>query len=678
MLRASATKLLRELLDSQELSHWHIRLTTDLSKPFLGLCSYKDKCIILNAHHLDTHPDPEVVNTIRHEVAHALTPHHQHDEVWRAKAVELGCDNTQACVNYSLSETAIDAIRSGAELKVEFDERTEVIRTPKYTVSRLQDKCEECGKVAKEKESKEVRVKNTIKRVVLLECGHYIIKNADYYSPFETLVFDGIPTCNHTWGEGKHYTVCSTCSARRLFPFQVEGARMLEKANGRFALLDEMRLGKAIQALAYLNFHKHDAWPFLWITKSGILYQHFKEIARVLGTSAYPYVIRSSKDKPIPGMNAIASYDVFRRMDSLEPFFGFKCIILDEVQAVKNPDSARTQCIRRIAKEIPQIIPTSGSFWKNRGSEAFVMLNLLDPKMFYSYKGFKDSWVENYWHGNKLVEGGFRNPTKFREKISHIAIRRERKDVAAWLPTVNRTRVICEVPTHARASYKEEEDKLFDLIKDSILEGTESTFANKAAVQQSIMVMRQIVGIAKVPATIDFAKEFIEETGKNLTIFVHHKACARMIRESLDVYFKENDSLPCLVLSADMNAFERGKTAEEFNKATGRVLVASTLASGEGISLNGCSDCIMHERQWNPMNESQAEDRFPHFDSDSTSINATYMHAEDTTDDIIDGLVERKRRAFESSMNKDGYVNVWNLDLTDEILKAIIKKRSKK
>ena len=35
--------------------------------------------------------EKEVTNTILHEIAHALTPGHHHDRVWKAKAREIGC-----------------------------------------------------------------------------------------------------------------------------------------------------------------------------------------------------------------------------------------------------------------------------------------------------------------------------------------------------------------------------------------------------------------------------------------------------------------------------------------------------------------------------------------------------------------------------------------------------------
>ena len=128
MERKAAAELLRAELNKYGLTDWSVRLNQNADSRFLGLCSYKDKCIILSAHHIDIHPDVDVINTIKHEVAHALCQGHGHDEVWAAKAREIGCDNTLPCSNLSLSADVIDAIRSGANVEVTFE--TQVIRTP--------------------------------------------------------------------------------------------------------------------------------------------------------------------------------------------------------------------------------------------------------------------------------------------------------------------------------------------------------------------------------------------------------------------------------------------------------------------------------------------------------------------------------------------------------------------
>lgn len=57
----------------------------------LGRCCYSDRTIELSrdfavAHGLDEH----VKDTILHEVAHALTPGHGHDKVWKRVARRLG------------------------------------------------------------------------------------------------------------------------------------------------------------------------------------------------------------------------------------------------------------------------------------------------------------------------------------------------------------------------------------------------------------------------------------------------------------------------------------------------------------------------------------------------------------------------------------------------------------
>lgn len=656
--RIEASKILRSRMDELGLRDWKLKLVTNVEGNFFGMCDSKAKTIILNALHIDSHPRTDVIDTINHECAHALVgPNQGHNSIWQAKAKELGALPV-ACATYGFSPEVIDAIRSGHLVSIGMEEHVKVTRTPKYNIQKFVEKCPTCDKVAKVLSRKEVNTSGGFKAVITYECFHVVIRDADSRSPFENITFDGDSSCKHEWNK----TVCLKCSAKRLFPYQIEGAKAIEKANGRFAVFDEMGLGKTIQALAYLKYHR-DAWPFLWVTKSGIKFQHGKEIIRVLGMEAFPQVLMSGKDTLIPKMNVIASYDIFRRLDP-EMFakHEFKTIILDECQAIKNPDSSRTQYIRQIARDIPGIIPLSGTPWKNRGSEFFVVLNMLDRASFNSFQGFKDTWVNYYQDGGKTKEGGIRNPDKFKEAIAHIAIRRERIEVMPELPLVNRTEFLAEVPEHARKVYNEEQDNLIDTYNNAVLSGEEDSFETHQKMMQSLIIMRQIVGIAKVPATIEFAKEFLEDTDRKLVIFVHHKKCNELIANALMDFAKEEKEkyLEPLVLTADLNAIERSEVATKFNDGPYRLLIASTLASGEGLNLQKCSDCIMHERQWNPANEEQAEGRFVRIGQTAQSVSATYVHGERTVDTILHNIVESKRREFAVAMNKGGMAPAWS------------------
>jgi SprT-like family protein len=44
-----------------------------------------------------------VKDVILHEIAHALTPGHNHDETWRAKALEIGCAGTRCTPQSSVA-----------------------------------------------------------------------------------------------------------------------------------------------------------------------------------------------------------------------------------------------------------------------------------------------------------------------------------------------------------------------------------------------------------------------------------------------------------------------------------------------------------------------------------------------------------------------------------------------
>jgi len=680
MNRNDATKLTRELLNQYNLSDWGVRISTDTSKNwFLGLCSYKDKCIIINGHHIDQHPEPEIENTIRHEIAHALTPGHNHDEIWAAKAKEVGCTSVAPCSHLSLSPAIIDAIRSGADVEVSFE--TEVIHKPKYTVSRLQDKCPFCGKVAKEKFSFVATDKDGNEcKMITLECFHVIKKIIPRATPFDTIVSNShlphVSSCKHEFDKNQ----CRKCGEYKPFDYQVGGMRFLEVAlstNKGGAIFDEMGLGKTVQALGYLKFHRESA-PILFIVKSGIMFQWFKEIIRWLGPEYIAQIIKTSRDTVLPGLKAyIISYDLLRRFDKDE-LSHIKTVVLDECQMIKNPDSTRTQEVRRIVKNAEHVIPLSGTPWKNRGSEFFTVLNMLNPSKFYSYDHFVNRWVDFYFHGNKMKEGGIRNPQQFKEFIRDMAIRRERTEVMKELPLISRVMQFTEID---KTSQKEYDDTVSDFVKwynEQVVGGDDEGMEYQQNLLAQLAKMRHITGLAKIPATVEFVKEFIEESEqKKIVVFVHHKDVGHILFKTLSDELRES-GVPVLKLTAEHSAQERFVIQEEFNKLDKVVMVGSTLASGEGLNLQTCAACVMHERQWNPANEEQAEGRFIRIGQTAVNVTATYMTAAGTVDEHLSGIVERKRVDFHNAMNK-GEMPIWKqTDIMKELTDAIVKDWSKR
>lgn len=675
MNRDTATKLLRSELDKQGLNDWKLRLSQD--DRLLGLCSYKDKVIFLNAKHIDIHPIEIITNTILHEVAHALCPNHGHDEIWEAKAKEIGCIEIRPCASVGLPAHIIDAIRSGDTVETELI--TETVQKVKYTTSKLTDKCPTCQKVAKEKSSFEV----SEIRYILLECGHLITKNIPKATAFHTLTTEpdnGNLNCKvHTWDKN----TCLECGANRPFDFQVEGMKFIERGlalQRGVGIFDEMGLGKTIQALGYLKFHPEHL-PALYIVKSGIKFQWYMAILRWMGMKYLPQVIETGKDGIIPGLKSyIISYDLLRRFDTNKfEKIGLKTVILDECQLIKNPDSTRTGEVRKVVRMAEHVIPLSGTPWKNRGEEFFVALNMLDSLKFDSFERFKHRWVDFYYEGPKLKQGGIKNVKAFKEYTKDLIIRRERTEVMPELPLVNRVKLYCQMETHAAEAYENETNEFVKFYNAATIGGEEDSFATQQGILARLARLRQITGLAKIPITLEDIEEFFEETDRKLVVFVHHIAVGQLLvdkAKELDI-IKEK-GIKVITLTGGMNSEQRYAIQEEFNNTPQILMIASTLASGEGLNLQTCSDCILHERQWNPANEEQVEGRFIRIGQMSDSVTAKYALAIDTVDDIFDGIVNKKRIAFHASMNK-GEIGTWNQQsIIKELAESIVKIASKK
>lgn len=494
----------------------------------------------------------------------------------------------------------------------------------------IKSKCPTCGKVAET--TNEYSLAN--KTYSVLKCGHIIAKE-------------------HIVSECKPETIISMDN-KKLFPFQCEGVRFIQNSGGRCLVGDEMGLGKTIQALAALILNP-EMRPFLWIGKSSLKYQYQHEIMRWMGEDELAQVIESARDMLLPGFPGyIVSYDLLRRLTTKDKAFTdtiekakIRTIVLDECQQIKNSESSRTVHTRALCARVRNVIALSGTPIKNHAAEYFPILNILNPQMFPRETNFIRFECDSYWNGYGYKTGGLRDPERFKAKTKNFIIRRERAEVLPDLPKINRQFQLHEMGKDVEKAYIE----AFKVFRYEYNKAESSTDGFDDNILAKLSRLRHLVGLAKIDPCIDNVMEFLGSTERKITIFHHHKDVGEILAKKLDSVLTELDLAPVLHLTADLNPSARYDMVTKFvSDPKRRILLASTLASGEGLNLQICSDCIMLERQWNPANEEQAEARFPRPGSTAQSISAMYLVAVGTVDEFFSEIVERKREIVTATL----------------------------
>jgi len=174
-------------------------------------------------------------------------------------------------------------------------------------------------------------------------------------------------------------------------------------------------------------------------------------------------------------------------------------------------------------------------------------------------------------------------------------------------------------------------------------------------------------------------------TERKIVVFLHHDDARELLILHLnklsEQYKKEGDEktaqgLIPLTLTADLNQEKRVDKVKEFKEGENRILIASTLAAGEGLNMQFVSDAIMMERQWNPGNEEQAEGRFIRIGMTADHVDVHYFIASGTVDEFFTEIVEIKRAAMGTI---DGGEFVWNENsLLMELAEAVATKGGKR
>lgn len=513
---------------------------------------------------------------------------------------------------------------------------------------KLKAQCPYCPKTAKE-----IEIKFAGKyRISKYECGHTVSRVVEKTEIEQEQI------------ENYYRDYTSHIRGHKLREFQYEDVLKGEKTPGIFLLGHEMGLGKTPMSLVYMTRHP-EKFPCLIICKSVVKAQWYKQILEWCGKDyALTQIIDKGFSIPLvtqPAMGGanwkftIVSFDMLRRLDWDEKIFShFKTMIIDEVQHIKNPSTWRAALVKKAAKSIRNIIGASGTSVKNHAGEFFTILNIMYPERFPDYKKYLYDYCDTYFDGRNTKVGGIRadRQERFKQLTDDFVFRRLRAEVMPELPLIDRQFMWSELGDDVEKAYnKQLEEFITEYDKSGGV--TQKNFTNLLGY---INTMRQLCGIAKVEPVVNYIAEFLLSTNEKITIFTHHDSVTYTLQKRLAEICAEGGFAEPLLYQAKgkQTEQEQEKNKQKFiEDPRYRILIASTLATGEGVDglQFSCSKMIMMERQWNPANEEQCEARFPRPGATAQSILAAYFCAGGTIDEWFTEIVERKRSHMQSTLD---------------------------
>lgn len=516
----------------------------------------------------------------------------------------------------------------------------------------IRQQCSVCSTIAIE-ESR-LRLGKTV--IIKLACGHILSHEVS----------------SSTKEELNSIIFSDNCKPRE---YQLEAIRFAEESNFRCIIADEQGLGKTIESLVCFKLHPKKLLPAVLVVPTTVKRQWMTEIHRICGNGRefLTQVIQSGKEKAMPGFQFyIVTYDMLKNDDlfSFLPEETIKTLLIDECQRVKNHLSDRAKAVQRIGKITPHIIAMSGTPIKNNAGEYFTVLNLVKPTLFPHYQKYIDNYCDSYSSGFYQKVGGLKDIERFHADTKDIIIRRTKNEVLKDLPSLERKFYHVELDRKLNKAYASAMNEL-----DELLYSDESEFEKSTSMIAIMSKLRHITGISKVSECIDFVTEYLLSNERKIVIFTHHNDVMGMLESQLKSWCSEGSFELPLILHSGLDGNKRAELVIKFKDSSSRIMIASTLAAGEGLNLQFCSDAILLERQWNPASEEQVEARFHRFGQLNT-ISITYMLATGTIDEYFSELVEKKRALVAAVMDKKEIV--WEQSsLLKELAEVLVTKGRK-
>ncbi|MFI5314499.1 MAG: SNF2-related protein [Myxococcota bacterium] len=420
--------------------------------------------------------------------------------------------------------------------------------------------------------------------------------------------------------------------------YQRDGVRWLAflRAAGLGGLLaDDMGLGKTLQALCAVSGRT------LVVAPTSVLFGWAEQAAR-FRPSLRISVYHGAKRALDPAADlTLTSYALLRLDSEILTAVDWDTLVLDEAQAIKNPDSqvARAAFALRGAFRLT----LTGTPVENRLDELWSQFHFSNPGLLGSLADFRERYAK------PIAAGEPGAAAHLRARIAPFLLRRLKREVARELPPRTEAVLHCELDPDERAVYDavraaSQREVVARLQSGgSVLEALELLLRlRQAACHRALVPGQHAAGSTKLAVLLESLEEAVAEGHKAL-VFSQWTSFLDLIEPSLrgaELGFTRLDG----------STVDRAGVVERFQSPDGPpVLLLSLRAGGVGLNLTAADHVFLLDPWWNPAVEEQAADRAHRIGQDRP-VMVYRLVARDTVEERILALQQRKRELAQAAL----------------------------
>ena len=402
-------------------------------------------------------------------------------------------------------------------------------------------------------------------------------------------------------------------------------------------LADDMGLGKTLQALCALRGRT------LVVAPTSLLHNWSDEIAR-FRPDLRVQIFHGSRRAIEPQADiTLTTYALLRRDREVLVQEDWQTVILDEAQAIKNPESQVAQAAYQLRGAFR--IALTGTPVENRLDELWSQFHFTNPGLLGGRRDFEERYAR------PISQGGTETAEHLRERIRPFLLRRLKREVAPELPPRTDVVLHCVLSETERGIY----EAIHAATARDVVERLEAGGSVLAALEALLRLRQACCHPALVPgqSAEDSAKLALLLDRLETAVADGHKALVFSQWTSLlDLVEPQLDRAGIPYTRLDGTTRDRAGVLHRFQQETGPpVFLVSLKAGGTGLNLTSADHVFLLDPWWNPFVEEQAADR-AHRIGQERPVFVYRMVAENTVEEQILVLQEKKRSVSEMALGE--------------------------